>query len=60
MPGRARQRGAFLVLAAFLMAVLLGIVALGIDVGRLYALRSEMQNHRLPNREAETAKAHRG
>lgn len=44
MPGRARQRGAFLVLAAFLMAVLLGIVALGIDVGRLYALRSEMQN----------------
>lgn len=44
MAGRSRQRGAFLVLAALLMAVLLGMVALGIDVGRLYALRSEIQN----------------
>ncbi|MDF3031404.1 MAG: putative Flp pilus-assembly TadE/G-like [Moraxellaceae bacterium] len=44
MPGKSRQRGAFLVLAAILMAALLGVVALGIDVGRLYALRSEMQN----------------
>lgn len=44
MGPRSRQRGAFLVIAAILMAVLLGVVALGIDVGRLYALRSEMQN----------------
>lgn len=44
MGSRQRQRGAFLVLAAILMAVLLGMAALGIDVGRVYALRSEMQN----------------
>lgn len=42
--GAVRQRGAFLVLAAILMAALLGIAALGIDVGRVFALRSEMQN----------------
>lgn len=42
--GAGRQRGAFLVLAAILIAALLGITALGIDVGRAYALRSEMQN----------------
>lgn len=44
MTGRQSQRGAFLVLAAILLAVLLGMAALGIDVGRVYALRSEMQN----------------
>jgi hypothetical protein len=44
MGRRSRQRGAFLVIAAILIAVLLGMVALGIDVGRLYAMRSEMQN----------------
>jgi hypothetical protein len=44
MSGKKRQRGAFLVLAAIMMAVLIGIAALAIDVGRVYSLRSEMQS----------------
>ncbi len=38
------QRGAFLVLAAILLAVLLGLAALVIDVGRLHSARTEIQN----------------
>jgi hypothetical protein len=41
---KPRQQGAVLVLAAVLIAVLMGIAALAIDVGRAYSLRSEMQN----------------
>lgn len=44
MRSRKAQRGAFLVLTAIVVAVLVAIAALAIDVGRLYSLRAEMQN----------------
>lgn len=39
-----RQKGAYVVLMASLMALLTGVGALAIDLGRLYVMRSEMQN----------------
>lgn len=39
-----RQRGAFMVMMALLIVVLIGIAALALDVGRVVALRAEMQN----------------
>ncbi len=39
-----RQRGAFLVMMALLIVVLIGIAALALDFGRVVALRAEMQN----------------
>lgn len=41
---RSKQRGAYLVFMSFAMAVLVGIGALVIDLGRLLILNSEMQN----------------
>ena len=41
---RRLQRGAYLVVASVLMVVLLGFGALSLDVGRLFVLRSQMQN----------------
>lgn len=38
------QRGAFMVMTAILVAVLIGIAALVLDFGRVLALRAEMQN----------------
>lgn len=38
------QRGAILVLAAIFIPLLLGMTALALDVGRIMAVRSEMQN----------------
>lgn len=40
----SRQRGAFMVMMAILVVVLIGIAALVLDVGRVLALRAEMQN----------------
>lgn len=39
-----RQRGAFLVMMTLLVVVLIGIAALAVDMGRVMALRAEMQN----------------
>lgn len=39
-----RQKGAYLVLVGALMVPLIGMGALAIDLGRLYVMRSEMQN----------------
>lgn len=39
-----RQKGAYLVIMTSLMVVLIGVGALAIDTGRLYVMRSEMQN----------------
>lgn len=39
-----RERGAVAVMVAILLTVLLGFVALGIDVVRLYVIRNELQN----------------
>lgn len=44
MSFRERQKGAFLVMMAVLVVVLIGIAALAIDIGRAIALRAEMQN----------------
>lgn len=38
------ERGAYLVMMALLLAVLIGVAALAIDVGRLLVMRTEMQN----------------
>lgn len=42
--GRSRQRGAFLAMMVVIIVVLVGVAALALDVGRVYALRAEMQN----------------
>lgn len=39
-----RQRGAILVMTVLFLVVLLGFSALALDLGRLYVLRTEMQN----------------
>ncbi|MCK5003101.1 MAG: Tad domain-containing protein [Gammaproteobacteria bacterium] len=39
-----KMRGAILVMAAFLLVILIGIAAFALDLGRLYVLRTEMQN----------------
>lgn len=39
-----QQRGAFLILTVLFLVVLLGFAALALDLGRLYVLRTEMQN----------------
>ena len=39
-----RQRGAAAVLVALCMPVMLGLVALALDLGRAYGLKAEMQN----------------
>ena len=39
-----RQRGAIAVMAALFVVVLIGFAALALDMGRLYVLRTEMQN----------------
>ncbi len=39
-----QQKGAYLVLMAALLVLLIGVGALAIDMGRLYVMRSEMQN----------------
>lgn len=39
-----RQHGAILVLTVLLLVILLGFAALALDLGRLYVLRTEMQN----------------
>lgn len=44
MTGMRQQRGAFMVMMALLAAVIIGIAALALDVGRIIALRAEMQN----------------
>ncbi len=41
---RRTQRGAYLIVASVLLVVLLGFGALALDVGRLFVLRSQMQN----------------
>jgi len=41
---RQSQRGAYLIVASVLMVVLVGFGALALDVGRLFVLRSQMQN----------------
>ena len=38
------QRGAYLVIVSLLLVVLIGFGALALDLGRLFILRSEMQN----------------
>ncbi len=38
------QQGAYLVIASLMMVALVGIGALSLDVGRLFVLRSQMQN----------------
>lgn len=38
------QRGAYLVIVSLLLVVLIGFGALALDLGRLFVLRSEMQN----------------
>lgn len=45
-PGRARsrERGAVLVIVAIVLVVLIGFIALVVDVGRLYKVRGELQN----------------
>ena len=42
-PGRKRD-GATAVLMVFVLAMIIGMTAFGTEVGRMYALRSEMQN----------------
>ncbi|MGB6045557.1 MAG: TadE/TadG family type IV pilus assembly protein, partial [Pirellulales bacterium] len=42
-PGRKRD-GATAVLMVFVLAIIIGMTAFGTEVGRMYALRSEMQN----------------
>ena len=42
--GPKNQRGAYLIIMALTLALLAGFGALSIDLGRLYVLRSEMQN----------------
>lgn len=37
-------RGAILIMAAIMMAVLIGVAALALDLGRLFVLHTEMQN----------------
>jgi hypothetical protein len=39
-----RQRGAILVMTVLFLVILLGFAALALDLGRLYVLRTEMQN----------------
>jgi hypothetical protein len=39
-----RQRGAILVMTVIFLVILLGFAALALDFGRLYVLRTEMQN----------------
>lgn len=39
-----RQRGAIVIMSAFLLVVMLGMVALAVDVGRLMVVRNELQN----------------
>ena len=39
-----KVRGAILVMAALMLALLIGIAALSLDVGRLFVLHTEMQN----------------
>jgi Flp pilus assembly protein TadG len=41
---RSRQRGATLVIVAVLLLILIGFAALVIDVGKLYAVRNQLQN----------------
>ncbi|MEX0618119.1 MAG: pilus assembly protein TadG-related protein [Pseudohongiellaceae bacterium] len=41
---RSKQKGAYLVLMTVLLAVLVGFGAVAIDLGRIFVLRSEMQN----------------
>lgn len=41
---KQRQQGAYLVMMAVLIVVLIGVAALAIDVGRLLLLRTDMQN----------------
>ena len=39
-----KQRGAILVMSVLFLVVLIGFAALALDFGRLYVLRSQMQN----------------
>lgn len=39
-----KARGAILIMAAIMMAVLIGVAALALDLGRLFVLHTEMQN----------------
>ena len=41
---KRKERGAYMVMMALLIVVLIGIAALAIDVGRLLLMRTEMQN----------------
>lgn len=44
MKSRRQQSGAFMVMMAIMLAVLIGFAALALDVGRVFVLRAEMQN----------------
>ena len=39
-----KEQGAILVMGAFILIILIGIAAFALDLGRLYVLRTEMQN----------------
>lgn len=41
---RAKQRGAIVIMTVFFVIILLGFAALALDLGRLYVLRTDMQN----------------
>ncbi|MCW8957737.1 MAG: pilus assembly protein TadG-related protein [Gammaproteobacteria bacterium] len=42
--GQKKQRGFVVVMLVLVIAILLGVAALALDLGRLYVLKSEMQN----------------
>lgn len=39
-----KERGAILVMAAFILVILIGVAAFALDLGRLFVLHTEMQN----------------
>jgi len=41
---KVKQRGAIVVMTVFIIIILIGFAALALDLGRLYVLRTEMQN----------------
>jgi Flp pilus assembly protein TadG len=43
-PGRRRERGAIIVLVAFLAVVFVGLAALTVDLSHLFVVRNELQN----------------
>ncbi|MEY3264784.1 MAG: hypothetical protein RL717_2261, partial [Pseudomonadota bacterium] len=43
-PNRRQQQGAVAILIALSMTVMIGFVGLALDLGKLYVVKSELQN----------------